>query len=608
MTIATPAPEGANPGELPAVAGECRVGRDRGGPSRAREETGRAPGVLAALLRATLLAICCLAAAVRVAAAEGSHDAAVATAHPLATGAAFEILEQGGNAFDAAVAAAAALAVVEPYSSGLGGGGFWLLHRVADARTVMLDGRERAPLDAHRDLYLDGDGNVIRGASVNGPLAAGIPGVPAALERLAHDYGRLPLARSLAPAIRLAREGFAVDARYRFLAGRRLEALKASPAAAGVFLQDGQVPEPGYRLVQPDLAVTLERIAEEGARGFYRGALAARLVEGVRRAGGIWRTEDLERYRTVEREPVRIRYRGAEIASAAPPSSGGLVLGIILNVLSHFDLAAMSEAARVHHIVEAMRRAYRDRAEYMGDPDHVRIPSFRLLSADYAAALAATIAPDRATPSAALPGDVAPRGADTTHYSIVDAEGNRVGATLSINYPFGSGFMVEGTGVLLNDEMDDFAAKPGVPNLYGLVGGDANAIAPGKRMLSSMSPTFVESGGRVAVLGTPGGSRIITMVLLGVLEFLDGANAERMVSAPRYHHQYLPDAITFEPGALAVSVQRQLQALGHELKPRTRTYGNMHVVIRDQRRRTLEAASDPRGVGHARVAPIPRRK
>ena len=608
MNFAIPVPEGANPGEPPVIAGRRCADHDRGGPSRPCKETGSVPGVLAALLRTALLAVCCLTTTVRTAAAEGSHDAAVATAHPLATAAAFEILEQGGNAFDAAVSAAAALAVVEPHSSGLGGGGFWLLHRVADARTVMLDGRERAPFDAHRDLYLDGDGNVIEGASVNGPLAAGIPGVPAALERLAHDYGRLPLARSLAPAIRLAREGFAVDARYRFLAERRLAALRASHAAAGVFLQGGRVPAPGYRLVQPDLALTLERIAEEGARGFYRGALAARLVEGVRRAGGIWRIEDLERYRTVEREPVRIRYRDAEIVSAAPPSSGGLVLGIILNVLSHFDLAAMGEAARVHHIVEAMRRAYRDRAEYMGDPDHVRIPSARLLSAEYAAALAGAIAPDRATSSAAVSGDVTPQGADTTHYSIVDAEGNRVGATLSINYPFGSGFMVEGTGVLLNDEMDDFAAKPGVPNLYGLVGGDANAVAPGKRMLSSMSPTFVESGGRMAVLGTPGGSRIITMVLLGILEFLDGANAERMVSAPRYHHQYLPDAVSFEPGALTVPVQRELRALGHELKPRTRTYGNMHVVIRDQRTRTLEAASDPRGVGHARVASIPRRR
>ena len=557
------------------------------------------------LPRVALLVFCCLAAPIPAGAEERARNAAVATAHPLATDAAFEILERGGNAFDAAVAAAGALAVVEPYSSGMGGGGFWLLYRADDGKTVMLDGRERAPLDAHRDLYLDNDGNVIKDASINGALAAGIPGTPAALEHLARHYGRLPLARSLAPAIRLAREGFAVNELYRVQATLRLDALKASPAAAAVFLQDGQVPEPGYRIVQPDLAATLERIAEQGARGFYRGAPAARLVEGMRRNGGIWRTEDLEQYRVVEREPVRIRYHGAEIVSAAPPSSGGLVLGIILNQLSHFDLAAMSEAVRVHHVVEAMRRAYRDRAEYMGDPDHVEMPTERLLSTDYALALAATIVPDRATPDATNPLDVAPQGADTTHYSIIDAEGNRVGATLSINYAFGSGFMVEGTGVLLNDEMDDFVAKPGVPNLYGLVGADANAIAPGKRMLSSMSPTFVENGDRLAILGTPGGSRIITMVLLGTFHVLEGASAEEIVRAPRYHHQYLPDAISFEPGALTPHVQQQLQKFGHTLNPNDQPYGNMHVVIRDNRSHALQAASDPRGAGQARVAPTP---
>lgn len=556
------------------------------------------------LSRVALLAFCCLTVPSPAGAEERARNAAVATAHPLATDAAFEILERGGNAFDAAVAAAGVLAVVEPYSSGLGGGGFWLLYRADDGKTVMLDGRERAPLDAHRDLYLDDDGNVIPDASMNGALAAGIPGTPAALERLALDYGRLPLARSLAPAIRLAREGFTVNEIYRVQATLRLDALKASPAAAAVFLQDGHVPEQGHRIVQPDLAATLERIAEQGARGFYHGPPAARLVEGVRRNGGIWRTEDLEQYRVIEREPVRIRYHGAEIVSAAPPSSGGLVLGIILNQLSHFDLTAMSEAVRVHHVVEAMRRAYRDRAEYMGDPDHVEIPTEQLLSTDYAAAHAATIIPDRSTPDAAAI-NVAPQGTDTTHYSILDAEGNRVGATLSINYAFGSGFMVEGTGVLLNDEMDDFVAKPGVPNLYGLVGGDANAVAPGKRMLSSMSPTFVEDGDRLAILGTPGGSRIITMVLLGVFRFLEGASAEEIVRAPRYHHQYLPDEINFEPGALTPHVQQHLQNFGHTLTPNDTPYGNMHVVIRDTRSRTLQAASDPRGAGQARVAPTP---
>ena len=533
----------------------------------------------------------------------------MATAHPLATDAAFAILRQGGNAFDAAVAAGAALAVVEPYSSGLGGGGFWLLQRAADGKTVMLDARERAPLAAHRNLYIGDDGEVVEGASVDGALAAGIPGVPAALWHLARNYGTLTLARSLAPAIRLAREGFAADDAYRARVEFRLAALAASPAAAAVFLHDGKVPAPGHRIVQPDLAATLERIAADGARGFYRGAVAARLVAGVRRGGGIWRLEDLERYRVIEREPVRVRYRGAEIVGVAPPSSGGLVLGIILNQLARFDLAAMGEAERVHHVVEAMRRAYRERAEHMGDPDYAAVPAARLLSAEHAAALAATIAPGRATPAAsptyAAPPAAAPQGEDTTHYSIVDADGNRVAATLSINYPFGSGFMVTGTGVLLNDEMDDFAAKPGTPNLYGLVGGDANAIAPGKRMLSSMSPTFVRHDGRLAVIGTPGGSRIITMVLLAILRFLEGAEAREIVAAPRYHHQYLPDAITFEPRALTPRVRRRLQAFGHKLQARERPYGNMQVIVHDLRRHTLDAASDPRGVGSALVAPVP---
>ena len=594
----------------------------------------RPPMRALAALRAAVVAVVCLAAATAFA---GGREAAVATAHPGATDAAFEVLEQGGNAFDAAVAAAAALAVVEPYSSGLGGGGFWLLHRAADDKTVMLDGRERAPLDAHRDLYLDDDGNIIPGASIDGALAAGIPGLAAALEHLARDYGRLPLARSLAPAIRLARDGFEVDDAYRAMARRRLDALRASPAAASVFLHDGQVPPPRHRVVQPDLAATLELMARHGAAGFYKGALAARLVEGVRRAGGIWRLDDLAQYRVAEREPVRISYRGAEIVSAAPPSSGGLVMGIVFNLFGRFDLAAMKEADRVHHMAEAMRRAYRDRAEYMGDPDYVDMPVARLLSSEYAASLAASIRPGQATPGAVAPlgggsngagasegegatggqgvgrnagengghgtdGNAGGReGEDTTHYSIMDGDGNRVGATLSINYGFGSGFMVEGTGVLLNDEMDDFVAKPGVPNLYRLVGGEANAIVPGKRMLSSMSPTFVTDSRRTAVIGTPGGSRIITMVLLGILKFLEGGSAAQIVHTPRYHHQYLPDEISYEPGALPPQIVQQLQTFGHHLKPRTERYGNMQVVIHDRRSGAMQAASDPRGVGAARV-------
>ena len=529
-------------------------------------------------------------------------EAAIASAHPLATRAGEEILAAGGNAFDAAVAVSAALAVVEPMSSGLGGGGFWLLHRAADGRDVMLDGRERAPLAARRDMYLDASGKVIPGLPLDGPLAAGIPGVPAALDHLARHYGRLPLSRSLAPAIRLAREGFPVSPRYRRLARFRLKALRRSPAAARTFLVDGQVPPTGYVLRQLDLAHTLEAIARDGADAFYHGPLARRLVAGVRAAGGIWTRRDLEEYRIVERAPVRGRYRGLRITSAAPPSSGGVALVTMLNILAEDDLSALDEATRIHLVVEAMRRAYRDRAQYLGDPDFVTVPVARLTHPWYGAALRNTIRLDRATPSALLPGAVpeAPPGADTTHFSILDGEGNRVAATLSINYPFGAAFVPPGTGVLLNDEMDDFSARPGTPNVYGLIGGEANAIAPGKRPLSSMTPTFVDSEAGVAILGTPGGSRIITMVLLGVLDLAAGHGPDSWVRLKRYHHQFLPDVITYEEGALDAAQVAALQKMGHRLKARA-PYGNMQAVYWDKRRNTVTAASDPRGEGVAVV-------
>jgi gamma-glutamyltranspeptidase/glutathione hydrolase len=513
-----------------------------------------------------------------------------------------EILAAGGNAFDAAVAVSAALAVVEPYSSGIGGGGFWLLHRVTDGHQVMVDGRERAPLAAHRDLYLDGDGEVVHDWSMNGPLSAAIPGEPAALDHIARQYGTLPLARSLAPAIRLAREGFAVDEHYRRMAGFRLEVMARYPETAGILLDQGAVPEAGATIVQEDLARTLEALAEQGYDGFYRGAVARRLVEGVRAAGGIWTLEDLAQYRVVEREPVRFRYRDLEITTVPPPSSGGVALATMLQILEGYELASLDEATRVHLVIEAMRRAYRDRAEYLGDPDFVAMPLDRLTSSHYAAGLRAAIRADRATPSTDLPGGAdAGSGHHTTHFSILDREGNRVAATLSVNYPFGSGFIVPGTGVLLNDEMDDFSAKPGVPNAYGLVGAEANAIAPGKRPLSSMSPTFVTSGERVAILGTPGGSRIITMVLLGILEFADGAGPEAWVTRPRFHHQFLPDRVEYEPGALSETVLEALKARGHVLHPLDTPYGNMQALVWDRREGSVRAASDPRGLGAAEV-------
>jgi len=535
-------------------------------------------------------------------------QAAIATAHPLATAAGEEILKAGGNAFDAAVAISATLAVVEPYSSGLGGGGFWLLHRANDGKQVMIDGRERAPGKAHRDMYLDSQGEVAAGLSVNGPLAAGIPGEPAALVHIAEQYGRLPLSISLAPAIRAAREGFRVDAYYQRMAVFRLEVLNSFAAAADILLDKGEVPALGSLIRQPDLAATLEAIAKQGHAGFYQGSVASKLVSAVQQAGGIWTREDLRDYQIVERKPITGNYRGYKITAAAPPSSGGIVLVTMLNILSGYELERMPEAQRMHVIIEAMRRAYRDRAVYMGDPDFVSMPVERLTHPWYAAGLRAGISMDHATPSSALaPVPVEDKqGRHTTHFSVLDTQGNRVAATLSINYPFGSGFIAVGTGVLLNDEMDDFSSKPGTPNVYGLVGAQANAIAPGKRPLSSMTPTFIENDQGVAILGTPGGSRIITMLLLAALEYMNPAHdikqrAKHMVNLPRFHHQYLPDMVQVETGALPESLRKILTAMGHTIKQLDSDYGNMQVVLWDRKLNHVEAASDRRGVGRAMV-------
>jgi len=548
------------------------------------------------------LALILLFAACAAQAGPRPPAAAVASAHPLATRAGMQVLAEGGNAFDAAVAVSATLAVAEPYSSGLGGGGFWLLHRASDGREVVIDGRERAPLAASRNMYQDEFGEVIPGKSMDGPLAAAIPGEPAALAHIAYAYGRLPLGRSLAPAIKVAREGFAVSPHYRRMARFRRAVLQASPAAAAVFLDHGEVPALGHTIRQPDLARTLEAIASHGRAGFYAGNIAELLVKQVHAAGGIWSQRDLHEYRVIERKPISFIYHGLRVVSAPPPSSGGVMLSLMLNILSGYPLQRLDQTTRDHLMIEAMRRAYRDRAEYLGDPDYVRMPLQRLTSPDYAAGLRASIRLDRATPSDSLPG-IAERkeGPHTTHFSIIDRDGNWVSATLSVNYPFGSGFMPAGTGVLLNDEMDDFSAKPGSPNAYGLVGAEANAIAPGKRMLSSMSPSFVEGPDRVAILGTPGGSRIITMVLLGILDVADGHGPAHWVSRPRFHHQYLPDRVEYEPNAFSAAELAGLAAMGHHLQAVQHTWGNMQAVLWDKRANRVEAASDPRGEGEALV-------
>lgn len=560
---------------------------------------GRARAFLVAMRRSVLaLAIAVYLPAVYAHAEPeplaSARVAAIAAAHPAATAAGHDILAQGGNAFDAAVAVAAVLAVVEPFGSGLGGGGFWLLHRARDRRNVVVDAREVAPLAAHAKLYLDAKGEVRPRASLDGPLAAGIPGTPAALAHIAKRYGKLPLRMSLAPAIKLAQEGFPVGARYVRHAEAR-EGVFRQFDADPVFLDDGFVPAVGFVLKQPALARTLRALALNGANGFYRGVVAKKLVEGVRAHGGIWTARDLRHYRVIERRPLVVKFRDSRIVTVPPPA-GGLVVAEILRLLEPYPLAELPPAERTPLIVGAMRLAYRDRAERLGDPAFTPVPTARLLSDRYIARLRRELpAPlPAATPAAAI------SDGNTTHFSIIDADGNRVAATHSINGPFGSAFVPAGTGVLLNNEMDDFVAKPGVPNLYGLVGSRANAIAPGKRPLSSMSPTFVETPRGIAVLGTPGGSRIISMVTLATLSAVlnEGTPAD-WVKRPRFHQQYKPEQVEYEAGALSPEEIAALIEVGYALKELERPYGDMHIVWQDKASGTLQAASDPRGEGAA---------
>lgn len=530
------------------------------------------------------------------------HQAAIATAHPAATQVAEQMLATGGNAFDAAVAASAALAVVEPYGSGIGGGGFFLLRSAGEAPGYdFLDARERAPLEAKPDLYVR-DGKVMRELSLNGALAAAIPGLPAALVELAEQHGRLPLKTSLAPAIRLANDGFAVDRVYRERANWRVAALRDDPESARLFLDAGEIPAEGHLLKQPELADTLQALAEHGRAGFYAGPVAERLVTGVRHAGGIWTLDDLHEYRTVRREPLRFPLDdGRELISAPPPSAGGVALAQSLAMLGQLPWRDAEPTQRVHYVVEALRRAYRDRG-LLGDPDFVDNPLQQLLSPGHLAVLAGSIDPERATPSASLPpAGTWHEGDHTTHFAVLDAEGNAVAATLSINLPFGAAFTVPGTGVLLNDEMDDFAADVQGANTYGLAGSQANSIAAGKRPLSSMSPSFIESADEFAAFGTPGGSRIPSMVLLSMLEYLDDKPIERWSAVARYHHQFMPDVIEHEPDTFSEEQIAKLQARGYQLKALERQYGNQQVLLWDKVSGEVQAASDPRGIGQARV-------
>lgn len=536
-------------------------------------------------------------------ASAGPPKAAIASAHPLATAAGMAVLDAGGNAFDAAIAVAATLAVVEPYGSGLGGGGFFLLHDERSGKDVVLDAREMAPAQSVPEMFQNKKGEVVRDWATNGPLAAGIPGIPAALAELAARYGLLALSESLKPAIGFARDGFPVDDHYRRVTRQRIEVLRRFTDSSQTFLFKGDVPALGTMIRQQELAVTLERLAQQGHDGFYAGEFAQRLVDAVTEAGGIWSREDLAKYRVIERAPLIGNFRGARIVTVPPPSAGGVALIAMLNMLDAGGYAASAGAMRDHLIVEVMRRAFRDRAQFLGDPDFVSVPVTELTSMDHAKKLIAGFDRSRATPSNTL-GPISPppnQGENTTHFSILDREGNRVSATLSINLAFGSGYMVPGTGILLNNEMDDFSSAPGTANAYGLIGSTANAIAPGKRPLSSMAPTFIEYNDRVAILGTPGGSRIPGMVLTTLLSVLDADELAQALAAPRFHHQYLPDAVETEPEYFGSDRARQLRARNHIVTSTGRNYGNVQIVVWEKTSGRVMAASDPRGGGSAQT-------
>ena len=520
--------------------------------------------------------------------------AGIASANALATQAGFEVLAKGGNAFDAAIAVASTLSVVEPESSGIGGGFMATMHVAAGNRDVFIDAREAAPAAVNPKDYLNPDGTPNRDTALKGPFSAGIPGEPAGLVWLAKHYGKLTLADSLAPAIRTAREGFKPDNRLLGSIEDEQKNLQRWPASATKFLPNGKVPAAGEIWRDPDQAHTLQLLGQYGNAGFYSGETAKKIVDAVHAAGGNWTLKDLSSYSVKERLPITLDYRGYKIITAPPPSSGGVAIAEILNILSGFDLTKLDQVHRVHLVVESMRRAFRDHNDYLGDPDFVKMPLNMLLSPYYADGLRQTILPDKATPSSMLaPSSSEDPGMHTTHFSIIDADGNMVAITATVNYVLGSTFVADGTGVLLNDEMDDFALVPNKPNVYGLLGSKANAPEPGKRMLSSMSPSIVIGPDRTAVIGSPGGSTIITQVLEGILAFIDGGDAHDVVAHKRFHHQYMPDVVMVEPGTFDASTSDALTKMGYTLKQRE-PWGFMNVVIWDRRTNKVDAASDPR--------------
>jgi gamma-glutamyltranspeptidase / glutathione hydrolase len=500
-----------------------------------------------------------------------SIDGMVVTAQHLASDVGAEILRQGGNAVDAAVAVGYALAVTHPCCGNLGGGGFMTIH-LADGRNTFINFREKAPLAARADMFLDAGGNPVGDKSLNGYLGAGVPGTVMGLETARREYGTLPRSVLMAASIRLAQEGFIVTRGDVDELEAGSAEFRGQPNVAAVFLNQGAPFKPGERLVQKNLAATLRAISEGGAEAFYQGPIADAVVASTQAAGGLLTRQDFAAYAVTESAPISCRYRGYTILSAPPPSSGGVVLCEMLQVLEAYPLKTLGfhSSDSVHLMTEAMRHAFRDRNTYLGDPAFVDNPIARLLSMHHTESIRARIQPHRATPSSALgDGGAADEKATTTHYSVVDARGNAVSVTYTINNDFGAKVIAGDTGFFLNDEMDDFAAKPGTANLFGLVQGKANAIAPGKRPLSSMTPTIVLKDGRaVLVVGSPGGSRITTTVLEIIVNVIDhGMTMQEAVDAPRIHHQWLPDTLAGEPFAFSADTVKSLNRMGYRVVP-----------------------------------------
>jgi gamma-glutamyltranspeptidase/glutathione hydrolase len=525
------------------------------------------------VLRTTVAAALALAGVAQLHAASQAPVAAengmVVSAQHLATKVGVDVLKRGGNAIDSAVAVGYALAVVYPAAGNLGGGGFMTV-QLADGRKTFFDFREKAPLAATANMYLDKDGNVIKGLSTNGHLAVGVPGTVSGLELAREKYGTMKRAALIAPSIKLAENGFVLEQGDVDMLATATADFRKDPVSGAIFLNKGEPFAVGQKLVQKDLAKTLKAISRNGTDGFYKGPVGAAIVASSQAGKGLITQADLDQYRTRELPPVECDYRGYHVVSAPPPSSGGVVICEMLNILEGYPLKDLGfrSAQSVHYQIEAMRHAYVDRNSYLGDPDFVKNPLDRLLDKDYAAKIRSVIDPAKAGISKDIKPGVAPHeGSNTTHYSIVDQWGNAVSVTYTLNDWFGAKVTAAKTGVLLNNEMDDFTSKVGVPNLYGLVQGEANAIGPGKRPLSSMSPTIMTKDGKpVFIVGTPGGSRIITVVLHTILNVVDyGMNVQEAVDAPRFHQQWLPDVTNVETFALSPDTRKILTDMGHNL-------------------------------------------